>query len=225
MKAQPLRSADSDADSLSRYVQMKYGLDQELVSGFQYYVRFAQYKGDPFFPEDTFFEGSICLKGFQYENVRLKYNSFSQSLILEYIDSMDGYNLLRLNNSHIDSFRLGTHCFQKLFLFSEKPMFYQVFSSEHVKCYVHWKKNIQPINNNMQYTHVYTRPLGTYYLEYGDRIQSFANRNSFISLFSGSIQAEIKKYFKRQHFSFKKAGPADIQNLLIFISQLIETQA
>ncbi|MEN8248978.1 MAG: hypothetical protein ABFS32_08600 [Bacteroidota bacterium] len=225
MGAQPLRAADPDADSLSRYIQIKYGLDQELVSGFQYYVRFPQYKGDPFFPEDAFFEGTVSLRGLLYDNVRLKYNSFSQSLILEYTDLRDGYNLLRLNNSHIDSFRLGTHRFQKLSLFSEEPVFYQVFSSVQVTCYIHWKKDIQSINNSIQYTHVYTRPLGTYYLNYGDRIHDFTNRKSFMAIFTGSMQAEIKKYFKRQHFSFRKAGPADIQNLLIFISQLVESQA
>jgi len=224
MEAQPLRAADPDADSLSRYVQKKYGIDQELVSGFQYYVRFPQYKGNPFFPEDAFFEGSVSLRGSQYENVRLKYNCFSQSLILEYTDSRDGYNLLRLNNSHIESFRLETHGFQKLSFFNEEPKFYLVLSSEHVSCYIHWRKDIQAINNSIQHTHAYTSAQGTYYLNYKDRILSFTNRKSFLSLFPVSMQEEIKEYFKRKHFSFRKAGPADIENLLIFISQRIETQ-
>jgi hypothetical protein len=225
MEAQPLGAADPDADSLARYVQIKYGLDQELVSGFQYYVRFPNYKGDPFFPEDAFFESSLSLRGLEYEDIHLKYNCFSQCLILEYTDSRDGYNLLRLNNTHIDSFRLGTHHFQKLSLLTEEPVFYQVFSAGQLRCYIHWKKDIQAINNNMQYTHVYTRPRGRYYLSYGDRIQVFTNRKSFISLFAESVQPEIKKYFKRQNFSFRLADPADIQDLLNFISQLIEIQA
>ena len=224
LKAQPLRSAIPDADSLKRYIQMQYGLDQELVSGFQYYVRFAQYKGDPFFPEDAFLDGSVSLRGLQYENVRLKYNSFSQGLILEYTDSRGGYNLLRLNNAHVDSFRLGMHHFQKLSLLGEEPFFYQVISSGYVRCYIHWKKNIQSINNSLPYTHVYTRPLGNYYLNYGGSIQAFTNEKIFISLFPESMQADIKKYFRRQHFSLKRASPTDIQNLLIYISQLEETQ-
>lgn len=219
LKAQPFRSAVPDADSLKRYIQMQYGLDQELVSGFQYYVRFAQYKGDPFFPEDAFLDGSVSLRGLQYENVGMKYNSFSQSLILEYTDSRGGYNLLRLNNAHIDSFQLGTHHFQKLSLLGEEPLFYQVICSGQLRCYIHWKKNIQSINNNTQFTHVYTRPLGNYYLNYGDNIQAFTNEKIFISLFPESMQADIKKYFRHQHFSLKRAGPTDIQNLLIYISQ------
>lgn len=224
MEAQPLGAADPDADSLSNYIQIKYGLHQELVSGFQYYVRFPQYKGDPFFPEDVFFDGSVSLRGFRYENIGLKYNCYSQSLILEYTDLLDGYNLLRLNNAHIDSFRLETFRFRKLSFFSEEPKFYQVLSSEHLTCYIHWRKDIQAISNSIQHTHVYTSPQGSYYLEYGGRISTFTNRKSFLSLFPVSLQADIKEYFKRKHFSFRKAGPTDIENLLIFISQLIEIQ-
>ena len=201
---------------------MKYGLDHELVSGFQYYVRFAQYKGDPFFPEDAFLDGSVSIRGSQYEDVRLKYDCFSQFLVMEYTDSRGGYNLLKLNNAHIDSFWLGTHYFQKLSLLGEEPLFYQVISSGQVRCYIHWRKNIQSINNSTPYTHVYTRPFGSYYLNYGGSIQAFRNKKIFISIFPESIRPDIEKYLRNQHFSLKRAGPTDFQNLLNFISQFNE---
>ena len=222
LMAQPLRSADPDADSLTRYVEVKYGLDQGLVSGFQYYVRFPHYKGDPFFPEDAFFEGTVSLRGLQYDEVRLKYNSFTQNLILEYTDSQDGYNLLILNNAHIDSFRLGTHRFQKLSMNEEEPMFYQVISTERLRCYIHWKKDIQSTNSSLQHTHAYTKPKRNYYLDYRESIYPFTNRKSFINIFAGPIQTEINAYIRDQHFSFRKAGPMDIQNLLNFTSQQID---
>jgi hypothetical protein len=222
--AQPIEAADPDADSLSHYIQFKYGLDQELVSGFQYYVRYPNYKGDPFFPEDSFFEGSVSVTGLQYDGLRLKYNCFSKSLILEYADLLEGYNLLRLNNAHIDSFRLGTFRFHKLSLFNDEPDYYQVLSSEHLKCYIDWKKDIQAINNSLPYTHVYTGPQGTCYLFYEGRFSTFTSRKSFLSLFPVSMRAEIKGYFKRHRFSFRKAGPADIENLILFVSRLIEIQ-
>ena len=222
MEAQPLRAADPDADSLSKYVQMKYGLDQGLVSGFQYYARFPQYKGDPFFPEDAFLEGSVSMKGLQYENLHLKYNCFTQGLILEYTDFQDGYNLLRLNNACIDSFRLGKHHFQKLSLGYEEPKFYQVLSSGQVTCYIHWEKGIQSIHNSVQYTYEYTKPQRSYYFNIGDRTHLYVNRKSFLDIFAEAIQAEIKKYIKHQHFSFRNASPEEIQGLLVFINKQTE---
>lgn len=109
--AQPVKTSVPDLDSLSEYIQMKYGLDQDLFNGLQYYARFPLYNGDPFFPEDSFHKGSVTIRGVMYENVRLKYNSYSQYLILEYTDFQGRYNHLRLNNIHIDSFQLGSYHF------------------------------------------------------------------------------------------------------------------
>jgi len=223
VRAQTFKPTDSDLDSLSSYVQMKYGLDQELFNGFQYYNRFGLYKGDPFFPENSFYDGSVSIKGVQYDHVRLKYNSYSQYLILEYTDFKERYNHLRLNNIRIDSFQLGTYFFQKLSLFSKDPSFYQVLSSGPVTCYIHWQKTIHSTSDDLQYSHEYSRAIGTYYISYRGGIQAFTNRNSFISVFPESIQTEIKKYFRHQRLSFREAESTDIQNLLIYIRQLDET--
>jgi hypothetical protein len=223
LSAQTSRSADSGKDSLSAYIQMKYGLDQELFNGFQYYKLFVKYKGDPFYPEDSFYEGSVSKKGVEYENVRLKYNSYSHFLVLEYKDFEGRYNQIRLDNAQIDSFRLGAFSFQKLSLLGEEPLFYQVINSGPVTCYIHWAKDIHATSDDLQYSYEYTKPFGTNYVSYQGEIQTFTNRKSFLSSFPESMQAEIKKYFRLQRLSFREADPGDIQNLLIHISQLEET--
>ncbi len=223
LNAQPSGSADSGKDSLSGYIQMKYGLDQELFNGFQYYKRFVKYKGDPFFPEDSFYGGSVSIKGVEYDNVQLKYNSYSQYLILEYTDYQGRYNQLRLNNAQIDSFQLGEYSFQKLSLLDEDALFYQVINSGSVSCYIHWAKDIHATSDDLQYTYEYTKPLSTNYVSYQGEIQTFSNRNSFLSIFPESMQAEIKKYFRQQRLSFREVDPGDIHNLLIHIIQLEET--
>lgn len=223
LSAQSSGSPDSGKDSLSAYIQMKYGLDQELFNGFQYYTRLVKYKGDPFFPEDSFYEGSVSIKGVEFENVRLKYNSYSQFLILEYTDFEGRYNQLSLNNAQIDSFRLGAHGFQKLSLLGEEPLFYQVINSGSLSCYIHWAKDIHATRDDLQYTYEYTKALATNYISYLGEIQTFTNRKSFLSSFPESMHSEIKKYSKLQRLSFKTVDPDDIQNLLMHIKQLEET--
>jgi hypothetical protein len=222
LNAQPSSSPFPEMDSLSRYIHMKYGLDQDLFNGFQYYKRYLKYKGDPYFPEDSFDEGSISIKGTKYDDVRLKYNSYTQNLILEYTDYQERYNQLRLNIAQIDSFQLGAYGFQKLSLLGEEPLFYQVVSSGALTCFIHWEKDIHATADDLHYSHRYTRPLGTFYLSYHSEIQTFTNRKTFISIFPGSMQGEIKKYFRNQHLSFREAGPGDIQSLIVKVSQIVE---
>jgi len=223
LNAQTSGSVDSGKDSLSRFIQMKYGLDQELFNGFQYYKRFVKYKGDPFYPEDSFYEGSVSIKGVEYENVQLKYNSYSHFLVLEYTDFEGRYNQLRLNNAQIDSFQLGEYSFQKLSLLDEDALFYQVIYSGPFTCYIHWAKDIHATSDDLQYTYEYTKPHSTNYISYEGEIQTFTNKNSFLSIFSETMQAEIKKYLRQQRLSFREVDPGDIQNLLMHISQLEET--
>lgn len=222
--AQPVKTSIPDLDSLSGYIQMKFGLDQELINGFQYYKRYVQYKGDPFFPEDSFYDGSLSYKGIQYDHLRMKYDCYSQHLILEYTDYNKRYSQLLLQNMHIDSFRLGEYHFQKLSLFREEPMIYQILYSGPIACYVHWKRNLTSISYNFQYTHEFSAPIGEFFIRYDGQIKSIANKNSFISLFPESLHPKIKKYFRQQRFSFRAADLIDIQRLLIFTSQLkVET--
>jgi hypothetical protein len=222
LNAQPSGDADPGLDALSRYIQTEYGLDQELFNGFLYYTRYVQYSGDPFFPEDSFYDGSVTIRGVAYDNIRLKYECYSQSLIMEYTDFEERYNQLRLNNDHIDSFRLGTYGFQKLSLHGEEPAFYQVFSSATGIFYIHWEKIIHSAHDDMQFSHEFTRALGTFYFSYKGRIHSIINRRSFVAVFPESQQPEIRKYFRNQRLSFREAGPADIQKLLAYLTQEIE---
>ena len=222
--AQSVKTSIPDLDSLSGYIQMKYGLDQELFNGFQYYKRYVQYKGDPFFPEDSFYEGSLSYKGLQYDHVQLKYDCYSQNLILEYTDNNKIYDQLLLQSMHIDSFWLEAYRFQKLSLFSEEePMIYQILNSGTITCYVHWKTILTSISYNFEYTHEFSAPIGEIYIKYRGQIKPIVNKNSFISLFPESLHQEIKKYFRQQRFSFRSADLMDIQKLLIFSSKLEAT--
>ena len=124
--AQTSNSSIPEADSLSWYIQMKYGLDQELINGFQYYTRNVQYRGNPFFPDDIFYTGSVTLRGVKYDNVQLKYDNYSQYLILAYTDFKEQYNQLIINSIHVDSFRLGIYYFKNLAIAGQKERFYQL---------------------------------------------------------------------------------------------------
>ena len=221
--AQPSGSEDPEKEALSAYIRMKYGLDQELFNGYQYFKRYIKYKGDPFYPKDVFYEGSVTIGGKGYDQLHLKYNCFSQFLVLEYTDYQGRYNQLRLNNALIDSFRLGNDRYQKISLSGKEPLFCQVLESSHASAYIHWKKMINATSDDLQYSHEYSRPLGTYYIQYQGEMYPFTNRKTFLSVFPESMVPEIKKYLRNQAWSFKDAGPGEIQNLLNYVSHLEES--
>ena len=209
-----------DRDSLSKYIQLKYGLDQELINGFQYYNHFIRHLGHPFFPDDEFHEGTVSIKAKQFDDVLLKYDCYSQQLILKYDDLEGSYNLLILNNLHLSSFSIGDYNFQKFSIKSGQNLFYQVINSGTLSVYIHWKKNLMATNTNLKNSHEFGKTIRKYYLNHEGEIQSFKSRASFRSFFPDSQQKEIKKYFRQEQISIRKANPAEIQDLLDFMISL-----
>jgi len=218
-------STDHETDSLLWYIQMNYGLDQELYTGLHYYDRFKRYKGNPFFPEDSFIESSLRYKGIQYDHVSLKYDCYSQCLVLEYTDFEDRYDRLILDSKYVESFWLGAYRFQKLFLNGEMPLFYQILNSGPVTCYIHWKKNLISTSNDLQYLYEFSEPLGEFIIKYNGQFKSVTNKDSYLSFFPESFHRELKKYFRQQRFKFRAADLIDIQKLLLFTSQLEPTSS
>lgn len=221
-RAQLPNTRPSDNDSLSWYIEMKYGLDQELFNGLQYYKKYVQYKGDPFYPEDNFYNGSVTLKGITYDGVQLKYNCYSQQLILGYTDFKEQYNQLIINNIRIDSFRLGTYRFKNAALADHRVLIYQFMEAGPVTCYIHWKREIHTTHDDLRYSHEYTDPIGAFYIGYNGVIHPVDNRKTIIMIFPESIQPDIKRYFRREHLQLSKAGTGEIQDLLTFIGNLSE---
>lgn len=220
--AQSNGSEASKNDSILRYIKKIYGLDQDLFNGVQYYKQYLQYMGDPYFPKDIFYTGSVSLKGKKHRDLQLKYDSYSQFLILAYTDFKNIYNQLMINSIHVDSFQLGKQNFQKLSLLGENPKFYQILNSGPLTCFIHWKKDITSTSYNFRYTHEFTEPIGKYYIKYRGVIQAFNNKESLASIFPESLKKDLKKYLRQQGFNFRQTGSADIQNMLDYIVNRLE---
>lgn len=212
-------AAGTGPGSLSEYIEKKHGLDQELINGIQFYQRNVQFRGDPCFPEDKLYPGSVTVKGTVYDNVYLKYNCYFQNIILKYTNLDGNDNLLILNNDHIDSFRLGTLCFTKKSFTAGDPLFYQVFRCGPVMLYVHWEKSSRKLNDyNRNYTNEYTKLIRRYFVTYEGQIRPVTGKKAFISILPDTLKRETKKYFKNQRLSLRSAGPSDIQQLADFLS-------
>jgi len=221
-RAQPLNSALPGKDSLSWYIDMKYGLDQELFNGLQYYKKYVNYKGDPFYPEGKFYKGSVTLKGITYDDVQLKYNCYTQQLILGYTDFKEQYNQLIINNIQVDSFSLGNYRFKNIALADQRVLIYQFMEAGPVNCYIHWRREIHATHDDLRYSHEYTGPIRSFFIGYRGEFHPVDNRKTIIMIFPESIQPDIKKYFRREHLRISKANPGEIQDLLSFIGKLSE---
>jgi len=220
------QEAKEDRDALAGYISEKFGPDQELSRGYLFYNAYFQYKGDPYLPKDSFQKGSMVNNGITYQNISLKYDCYSQLLVLEYSESKGRYNQLSLNSTSISSFTLGKMAFQRLSLAGSEATFYQVIRNEPLVCYIHWSRSAVDMDIfDRRYLYEFSSPSAEFHLLYQEQLYSFSGKKSFVAIFPESLTKEIKRYLRENSFSFKKVQPGEIEGLLTYVTKHLESQS
>ncbi len=209
--------------NLSSYIQEKHGPDQEIINGRLYYNKYYRILNHPFYNEEYTHNGSATLSGKRFPDVMLKYDIYKQCLILEYLGTNESRNKIFLSPDQTDAFELGEYYFEKLVLDERDAVFYQVIGSNSVRCFIHWRKEILVSNNNTKYAEFFSDPKRIYFAEYNEEVYPFRNRKTFASPLSGITKREISKYMRSHSISFRDASPEQLESLLKFVSDRIQS--
>jgi len=207
---------------LPGYIRAKHGPDPGLINGIQFYDRYYQVQGHPYFGGEESNNGSVTLSGKQYSDVSLNYDLYAQHLVLSYQVQSGGIRSIILVPEHTEAFSLGGDHFEKCSLSGNGPLFYQVITAEDITCYIHREKEMVPTSNKLQYTHYFSDPRRDYFLEYSGDLHRFHNRWSFKAIFEGEAKKQVRKYLRQHRILFRGATTEELTSLLEFIVQLSE---
>ena len=205
-------------------VENAYGLDQVLVNGIQYSNRYIRSEGHPYFLEDRFENGSVSINGKIYQNVQLKYDLFSQDVEIKHKKySGKKYRYVTISD-RMEAFSLDEYEFRKLRIQKEPERYYQVISTRHFTCFIHWEKKLVPLDNSVIYIDHFTNPMFYYWLELNGETIAFNNRRTFARLFPMNMQKEILKLFRQKHISFRNVGPDEILRTMEMVANLFNDE-
>ncbi len=221
LRAQLPEKEGSPSPDILAYVLKAYGIDQELIHGTQYYNRFFNLLGDPFFRDETSLPGSVVLEGREYNGLLLNYDIFRQCVILEYLDLDGGRHKIILPVSETDAFSLGDNRFEKTQLMGEEPRFYQFIEERSMVLYIYWSKGKMPTVNNIRYAEYFSEPARSYYLLKDGDVHPFSGRRSFSHLFEKNKRREVRTYLRKNMVSFKNASVPELKELMDYISNHI----
>jgi len=216
--AQNLQEEAIDSDGLYSYVLNKYGIDHELVNGIELYNLYRHVKYHPYYLGEESLQGSVTLSGKRFDHLIINYDIYNQWLVLDYKELSGGINKVILEPLHTDGFQLGGNYFEKLALDDRGLLFYQVIRVNDLTCYIHWKKMMASISNNINFGEGFSDPWRTFFLEYEGTIYPFSNRRNFASIFSGTSGREISVYMRKNNIRFRKVSIQNLTGLLEHIS-------
>ncbi len=219
--AQDFNSPPKESRGLAEYISRKYGTDPELINGIQFYNRYFRVLNHPYLFGPESLPGELKLSGKSYGKLLLNYDIYNQSLVLEYTNPSGGINKIFLVSEHVQAFTLGEVEFEKLELDGTGPRFYQVIRPGNLNCFVHWSKNLVPIQNDLRHSGSFTEPAGSFYLQINGRLHSFTTRRSFIGLFAKNTRKKIRKYMRINSLYLRQASPGDLSDLIRYTASVL----
>lgn len=211
--------------SFEELVDRAFGSDQTLVNGIQFSNQYIRIEGSPYFAGTDYYIpgwfriGSVCIKEQCYDQVRLRYNLYTQKVEIEYVSQEGNLNQILTVPEHIPSFTLEGFEFRRMQIGEEDPMYYMLFSSGSTSCYIGWSKEVMGGGSSQQR---FSEEQRTYWIDYGEQWITFNDKKSYIRAFPPERKKEFKALLKREKFLFNMATTEEIAEMIGATLRLLE---
>lgn len=210
-------------EAYANLVRKEYGQDQSLVNGVQYYNRHTRAKGHPYFHmNNSYHRGTLTMEGREYPDLLLKFNIHAQHVEMQYRNFSGGVNQMIPVVDKVDGFTLGAYRFQKLELEKGEKKFYQVLATACFTCYIHWEKDLLPLNGSFTYIEQFSEAKRSLWLNLNGELKAFSSRKEFAGLFPEGDKKNIKRLLSRAQFKFRRASVDEIIRNVEAVCKLLE---
>jgi hypothetical protein len=202
-----------------------FGVNPLLQNGVFYENQYMTAKGHPFLLGDSYKAGFISFRNNRYEGVSLKYDIFTQQVVISH--EQEGFVLQNyLSNVFIDSFSIEGKTFMQLAFEGENPGFYQsVFGEDNLACYYQWYKTRTESHEAGTYKiYVFSEDRIKRYLLIDGVLNRYRNNRSFVKAFPKSAGKQIRTYLKEQGIKVDRADDQTMQSLLRTCTGILKQQ-
>ncbi len=200
------RITDSAFVRVVKQYDQAIGRNSMLFTGKEYYSRHTGVRGDQFYNEDYWEEGTVEFGGQVYDNIYLKYNTFSDQLFVEHFSLSGTITSLQLYKPDVNGFRLFGHRFiqiKKDSISNIKGGFYdELVNGSHAQLLAKRNKEIVAANSVNSYLKEY-RVKDTYIIKRNGSYYTVRNKRAALKVLSDK-KKELRKYIKANHLFLLK---------------------
>jgi hypothetical protein len=189
--------------TFTELVDRAFGSDQELVNGIQFSNHYGRIDGHPYFLDSRFREGSVWVNNQWYDHIRLRYNLYSQKVEIEYRTINGNLNQYMSVPELMPSFSMEGYHFKRMQFPDEAPIYYLVVSSGRSAGYIGWRKELR-ISHSSSRDYEFSPAEIEYWLMLEHLLTPFHNRKTFLAIFPEKMRRNVRKYLKKQKYSFRQ---------------------
>jgi hypothetical protein len=205
---------------------LKLGSSYELVNGREYFPYYNRSKLKPILFIDRKHSSSITLRGRNYDNISLNYDTFSDEVIFNVTmllnNNYDPY-VVSLNKDNVDCFELkyidDTLSFRYLQKvtnpgFDLQDGFYELVYNGKSKYIIKHKSSVYESDGVKEYSYT---PVG--YVNAGNGYVKIKSRGQFYRLF-GDRSEDVRRFIKESGINIRRADKKQIMYVLNYFDSL-----
>ncbi len=216
------QEVSGEVEELYNHTEQIYSTDDLLVNGQIYIPTRTIAKGSPYFGKNKFSEGSVIIKGRQFNEVLLKYNLEDQRLILRAALESGKYVTIVLNSKLVDAFNIGDQEFinaDSYFNNSNFSGFYTLVYEGSFVCLVKYKKTFRAVYDTQTPNGSYTEMKSDYFIFENGRLENITKKKALLNHFP--IQKkEIKSFIRKHKIQYKKANIFSLHQLMKYCDSI-----
>ena len=200
-----------------------YGPDHNLINGIKYIDYRPNSTGHPFLGENKIYPGTVIINQRTYNDLDLKYDIYTQELILRYIDFSGAYNYIMLNKEFISEFIIGDHYFkQYVHTDGGGAQFYEVIASGEITCLWYWEKNMTHSVISVSDYYNYMPESKKTFLLIGDDFYEYTGTRSFLRQIPELIKEEVRNYVRSKRIRVGRASESQMIQLISYCNNLLK---
>ncbi len=207
-------------DEVYTKIKKMYGEDQNLMNGDFYEYPYKKDLGHPFFLSNDFENGHIVIHDKTYNDIKLKYNIFNESLVLMNYK----YSPLAFlpPMGFISEFSVSNHLFRKYHYPDSEEKFYEIIYDGEIKCLYAWQKKRAESHHNVSFSaYRFHDAQKKNFLFINDKLMPYKSKRNFLKLFPKEYKETILKYFKENKISLKHSSDKHISGLITYCEELV----
>lgn len=199
-----------------------YGADDRLVNGKFYVPKHYGGYGNPYFESNNWLDGTLFIKGIQYNDIPLKYNIEDDELIINVSFANKSASRILLYNAFVDSLIIDSQIFHNTDNFgTNNPIGFAEFIYKGDSLSAYFKHSIEFLDviTDKGPNGKYLKPKKKLYFLEHNRFLQISSKKAFLAYFEDH-KKEIRLYMRKNQFYFKKANANQFAELLDFSENL-----
>jgi hypothetical protein len=168
----------------------------------------------PYFGSDDWISGSVIFNENRYDDVELRYNLWTDKLIL---DNYSGVYAIQLNSDEVQGFKIGDHVFVRLNNNVIQQGFYELLLNEAIKVYARRTKALQEQVSDLKVNRFFIEK-SKYYVFQNGQYFLIKGKKTIIQLFRNR-KKEINQFLRQNNIIFSKDREKAIVRITKFYSE------